>query len=217
MFKFNFTNKQIISRNTATYPILLADVKAKSFFYMDNPTDTSQDDFVTDFLIPTIICDWENSTNYLLLDQVIKAYVPDLQFINNNSLEIGLHYLNIREIDEINYYPFDWDEIVAKTTLDSGDYIITQELLAIDSKLKIKKENIPLRLFNIKNNLEVQLQAGFLANDFTSLDPEIKDALAMQIATALDTKMGYCKGFYNGRIIETYDKFSLEKQLVSFI
>ena len=168
-------------------------------------------------MIPTIVEDWENSTHYLLLDQIIKVFVPDIQFLNNNSLEISLNYLNIRAVDYIQYYPNDWDEASAKTVLDSSYYIITDELLKIASKLKIKREHLPITLFNIHNNLESQLQAGFASNDFTNLDPEIKEALCMQVATAVDVKTGYCKGYYNGRIESLYEKFSIEKQLVSFI
>ncbi|MFT6842661.1 MAG: hypothetical protein ACJASR_001430 [Psychroserpens sp.] len=217
MFKFNFTNKKIISRNTSSYPIDLADVKEKSAFYEENPTDTSMDNYVINTLIPNIVDDWEESTNYLLLDQVIKAYVPDLQFINSNSLEIGLNYLNIREVNSIKYYPSNWNEEAIKTILNSTNYIITEELLKISSKLKIKKEYLPITLFNITNNLESEIQAGFASNDFSTLNPQIKEVLSMQAATAVDVRQGYCKGFYNEIIYELYEKFSIEKQLVSFI
>lgn len=217
MFKFSFSNEKIISKNTSSFPIVLDDVKSKSFFYIDNPTDTTEDDFVNNFLIPTVIEDWEESTHYLLLDQTLKNYVPDIGVINNNSLEICLNYLNIREVESIKYYPDSWNEIDPKLLLDVGDYNITEELLNITSKLKLKKTVLPLVFFNIKNNLESQIKAGFLDNDFSSMDSEIKQGLAMQVATAIDIKNGYCSNYYSDRIESIYAKYSIQKQLISFI
>jgi hypothetical protein len=217
MFQFQFSNKQIVSRNKTSYPVTLADVKLKSLYYQDNPTDTSQDSFVNDFLIPTIVDNWEYSTNYLLLDQNLKTYVPNIQYINDNSLEMSLYYLNIRSVENVSYFPLEWNEVDPKTILPSTDYLVTTELLKTSSKLKIKKDNLPIILFNITNNLQADILAGFENNDFTNLDPEIKEALAMQVATALDVREGYCKGYYKEKIEEIYEKFSIQKQLISFI
>ena len=108
MFQFNFENKKIISRNISSYTILLADVKARSKFYLENPTDTDQDSYVVNFIIPSVIKDWELSTKFLLLDQLIQAYIPNIQYINSNSLEMKIENLNIREVDFIKYYPQDF-------------------------------------------------------------------------------------------------------------
>jgi len=217
MFKIKFENKKLISRETSSYPVSLADVELKSFYYLDNLTDTSQDSFVESFLIPTIIDDWEENTKYLLLDQQFKVYIPDLYYINSKYLEMSLGYLNLRTINSINYYPSSWNESDAKSVLDVTNYRISEELLQIPSNLIIKSEYLPLDIYDTKNNLEADISAGFASNDFTNLDPEIKDALTMQIATAIDIKMGYCDGYYNDKIETIYAKYSAYKNLISFL
>jgi len=217
MFKIKFENKKLISRETSSYTVSLADVKLKSFYYLDNPTDTEQDSFVENFLIPTIIDDWEENTNYLLLDQQFKVYIPDLYYINSKYLEMSLGYLNLRTINSINYYPSNWNESDPKSVLDPISYRISEELLQIPSSLIIKNEYLPLDLFDTKNNLEADISAGFASNDFTNLESEIKDALTMQIATAIDIKMGYCDGYYNDKIETIYAKYSSYKSLISFL
>ena len=217
MFQFNFENKKIISRNISSYPILLADVKARSKFYLENPTDTDQDSYVVNFIIPSVIKDWELSTKFLLLDQLIQAYIPNIQYINSNSLEMKIENLNIREVDFIKYYPQDWNESDARITLDPDFYLVTEEIMQIPSKIKIKKENLPISLFNIQNNFQIQYQVGYLGNDFTNLPQQIKDALAMQAATIIDIRNGYCEDFYSTLIQEAYAEYTIEQQLISFI
>ena len=130
---------------------------------------------------------------------------------------MSLGYLNLRTINSINYYPSNWNESDPKSVLDPISYRISEELLQIPSSLIIKNEYLPLDLFDTKNNLEADISAGFASNDFTNLESEIKDALTMQIATAIDIKMGYCDGYYNDKIETIYAKYSSYKSLISFL
>jgi hypothetical protein len=112
VFKYIFSNKKVLTRNTGTYPITLSEIKEKSFYFLDNPSDTSQDSYINNVLIPNTIKDWERSTKYLLLDQEIEAFIPNIQFINTSNLEMIVNNINVRSVEEIKYYPEDWDEIV---------------------------------------------------------------------------------------------------------
>lgn len=217
MFKFIFSKKQTISRNTNSYPISLSDVKDKSFYFSENASDSSQDDYINNIVIPNVILNWEKETKYLILDQTIKAFVPSLQYINSQNLEIELNSLNIRELSDIIYYPENWNESDAKTTLTSSYYISTSEIDTTPIKIRMKKAYTPLILFPISNNLQIQYSAGFESNDFTELSNEIKDCLAMQASVIIDAKNGYCEDFYSNIIYETYNDYSIDKQLVSFI
>ena len=216
MFKFEFSNKKTISRDVTTYPITLATVKAKSFYFIDNPTDESQETYITS-LIASVMLNWEDYTGYLIQDQTVKAFVPNIRDVNDYNLQIDLTNLNIRTIDYVKYYPYDWDQAEAKTTLDSSYYLITDELNRVPSSLKMLYDYVPLQLFSIKNNLEVQYAAGFEDNDFTDLNQQIIDALSMQVAAAVDVKNGYCEDYYSGLIKEVYAKYSIQKQQISFI
>lgn len=217
MFSFEFSNKKTTFKETSPFPILLADVKAKSFYFTENPDDDSQDDFIQNFLIPNIVANWERSTKYLLLDQAISAFVPSLRSINCLELQIDLTNLNIRSVVGVFYYPEDWNESDAKTELNSDYYSVSEELSRIPSSFSLKKDYAPLVLFPKQNNLEVRYLAGFAANSFTDLDQEIKDALAMQASMVMDTKNGYCEDYYSAIIKDIYAKYTIVKPQISFI
>lgn len=217
MFKFLFSKRQTISRDTSSYPITLANVKDKSFYFNENPSDDSQDDYINNIVIPNVIRGWEKETKYLLLDQTIKAFVPSLQYINSKDLEIELTSLNVRSISGITYYPETWNESDAKSTLISSYYLTTSEIVPTPSKIRIKTDYVPLSLFPISNNFEIQYLAGFESNDFTNLNQDIIDALSMQAAVIIDVRNGYCEDFYSNIIYDTYNDYSIDKQLVSFI
>jgi hypothetical protein len=217
MFNFEFSNKKTISRDSSSYPITIETVKAKSFYFQENPDDESQDTYIEEVLIPAIVRNWERNTGYVILDTSIQAFVPNIQNINSFKLEIPFSNLNIRSITSIKYYPCNWDESESKTTMDSEDYKISEEIIKKPSSFRLSKNLGNISIYPITNNLEANYLAGFLDNDFSDLDPEITDALNMQAAVAIDTKMGYCDDYYSSLIYEAYNKFSKEKPLVTFI
>lgn len=217
MYKFEFSNKKIISSADLAYPVDLTAVKAKSFYFAENPDDESFDSYISDTLIPSVVRNWENSTNYALLDRTIKVFVPDIQQINSEKLEIKFPILNIRNFVNIKYYPKVWNESDAKITLESEKYFISEELLRDPSFFRIKKDSVPLEFFQQENNLEAELNIGFEDNDFTDLEQEVKDTLAMQVAVTIDVKNGYCEDYYSTIIRQIYAKYSLRKELISFI
>ena len=217
MFNFEFCNNKTITIDRSSFPILLADIKAMSFYFKSNPTDTTQDDFIEDFIIPKIIFDWEKNTRYLLLDQTIKSFVPNIQYINSSTFELPLSALNVRVIGDVKSYPCDWNQTDAKTILDVSNYYFTEEVSTDPKKFKIKKGCLDLRLYPVTNNLEVEFEAGFEDNDFSTMDQEIKDCLSMQGAIAIDVKNGFCDSYYSELIEEIYTKYTIKKELISFI
>lgn len=217
MYKFEFSNKKTISFAELAYPVDLAAVKAKSFYFVENPDDESFDSYISDTLIPSVTRNWEQATNYALLDKTIKVFVPDIQQVNSEKLEVKFSVLNVRELINVKYYPKNWNESDTKTTLDPEKYLISEELLRESSFLRIKKDYVPLEFFPQANNLEAELKIGFEENDFTNLEQEIKDALAMQVAATIDVKKGYCEDYYSTIIRQVYTKYSLRKELISFV
>jgi hypothetical protein len=214
MLLFSFSNKKIISRNTTSYPINASDVKALSEYFRQNPSDTSLDSYITNQIIPKIIFDWEKSTGYLLLDHSIQAFVPDLQTIMGEQLNIGFEHLNIRTFSSVKYYPEDWDYSEARTAFDLSKYFIIPECARECAKLNFKQVNLPIDLFPMQNNLECNYLAGYASNSFATLPPMIKDALASQAALAVDAKTGFCQDFGLTIIGEVYAQYSINKQEV---
>lgn len=214
MLLFNFSNTKTITKNTTTYPIVAADVKARSEYFRQNPSDTSLDSYITNMIIPKIVFDWEKSTGYLLLDRTVQAFVPDLRAIIGEQLNIGFEHLNIRTFTSVKYYPEDWDYSAARSTFDSSNYFILPECARESAKLNFKEAYLPIELFSIQNNLECNYAAGFENNVFTTLSGTIKDALASQAALAVDAKTGFCQDFGLTIIGEAYAEYSINKQEV---
>jgi hypothetical protein len=217
VFKYIFSNKKVLTRNTGTYPITLSEIKEKSFYFLDNPSDTSQDSYINNVLIPNTIKDWERSTKYLLLDQEIEAFIPNIQFINTSNLEMIVNNINVRSVEEIKYYPEDWDEIASKSILSTDDYLVTSEIKNSSKKIRLKKDKGSLVLFPITNNFEVRYKGGFEANDFNSLDETIKQALCVQVATQIDVKQGYCEDYYRDVIESAYAEYEIQQDYVCVI
>jgi hypothetical protein len=215
MFKFEFSNTKTTSRDTSPYPILLADVKAKSFYFIDNSSDTSLDNYINDLIIPSVVKDWEDETGYILLDSVIRAFVPSLEFVSSDRLKISLKHTNIRSVSSLNYYNFDWNLSDAKETIT--DYILTEELIDIPSGVMLNDTILPLNLYPIENNLEITYLAGFSGNTFTNLDPDIKNCLAMQAALAIDVKQGYCDNYYTPLIEKVYQNYTIKTSAISIL
>lgn len=214
MYRFGFTVTKTISKNTSSYPISLSDIKAKSEYFRQNPSDTSFDSYISNVIVPMVVFDWEKDTKYLLLDQTIQAFVSDLSFINTEQVNMFFDHLNIREFTNFKYYPTTWDYSSAKTEISSSNYFIVPEAGRESALFNIKKSLLPLEFFQIRNNLETNYKAGFEDNNFTSLNSMIKDALSSQAAMVIDSKTGFCQDFYSTIIEETYGNYSLNNQQV---
>jgi len=214
-------NKKILNKNTSSYPLLLSDIKAKSEYFTLNPTDTSQDNYIQNLLIPNVIKNWEEATGYYLLDQTLVNF---LYFKENyiNEVITGLDYislnsLNVRNINSVKYYNWNWDKESPKITLENTKYYFTDELLRNPKKFRLKCENDIITLYRIENNFQIEFTAGFLNNNFSSLNQEIKDCLVMQTATIIDKKNKLCNNLYNDLISNTYFNFGIEKPFLYFI
>jgi hypothetical protein len=217
MIQFSFSKTKTISRNTTTYPITLSDVKTRSQYFATNPTDDTLDSYINSILIPKVIFDWEKSTGYILLDTSIQSFVPSLQIIRGQQINILYKHLNIREFTNIKYYPYTWNFSDAKTTFDSSNYFFIPEISSQPAKLNFKEQYLPIEFYPIENNLECNYLAGFASNNFTSLNSLIKDALASQTAMAVDVLKGYCDDLYSGIISEIYADYSIDKQEILVI
>lgn len=210
MYIFAFTNKNTVSKDKSSYPIDIDDVKAQSFYYKDNPDDTYWDAYISNFVIDKVVKDWETNTKYLLLDQTVNGFVPDLKKINSPTLEIKVDALNVRSIESLSYYPEAWDESSVKDDIISS-FISTQEVDRDPIGFRLLSSINQLSLFPITNNLELQYKAGFENNDFTAINTDITDALAMQAAMIMDVKNGYCEDTYSTLIAQTYEEFTIIK------
>jgi len=155
MLLFSFSNTKTISRNTATYPITAADVKAMSEYFRQNPSDTSLDSYITNMIIPKIVFDWEKSTGYILLDTSIQAFVPDLKTIRGEQLNLGFNHLNIWTFSSVKYYPENWDYSESRATFDPADYFIIPECSRESAKLNFKEAKLPIELFPMLKYLKI--------------------------------------------------------------
>lgn len=218
MYKFEFSTKKILNINTSSYPVTLADIKKVSQFYKQNPDDTSQDSYVEDTLIPASVENWEEQTRFLLLDQQIKASIPSIGTILSEKIQLYNTFLNVRNTLTFSYYPRRWDHITPKTEIDPADYYINPESLGTSQVYKLfHRPWVPIQLYTVDNNLEIIFNAGYADNDFSTLPKEIKDALAMQVASQIDVLQGYCIDLYSKIIAMYYDKFALIQPLASII
>lgn len=213
-------NKQILNENTTTYPIVLVDIKSKSQYFTQNTTDTSKDLYIQNVIIPNLIKNWEENTKYILLDKTMVNFLEvNENYINqviDSSDYLSTNCLNIREINSVKYYPWDWNNANQKTTLDPANYYFTNELLKTPKKFILKNDITELCLFRIENNFQIEFKAGFLNNNFTDLKPQIKDCLSMQGAMIIDGLNGFCNDIYSEVIQDCYSKFSIAEPLIYF-
>lgn len=218
MFEFNFSTKKTISRNQETFPLELNDIKPLCRFYIENPTSEKYDTLITDYIIPSIVIDWERTTKFILLDTTIQAFIPNIGAVTSLASDLSLENLNVREVSSIKYYPSSWNQTDDKTTFDTSDYILSDEVDIIPIKLNFKESLIPLWLYPKTLNLEINYSCGYEENDFTDLPYEIKTALAMQVAMYIDVKEGLsCQSEYAPFIEQAYAKYSIRKQAVGLI
>lgn len=217
MIQFSFSKTKTISRNTTTYPITVVEVKARSQYFAVNPDDATLNSYITSILIPKVVFDWEKSTGYILLDTSIQSFIPSLQLIRGQQINILYKHLNIREFTNIKYYPCNWNFSDAKTIFDNSNYFFIPEISNQPAKLNFKEDYLPIEFYPIENNLECNYLAGFADNNFTSLNSLVKDALASQVALAVDILKGYCQDLYSDIIKEIYSEYSIDKQQILVI
>lgn len=213
-------NKQILNENTTTYPITLSDIKLKSQYFTQNATDTSKDLYIQNVVIPNVIKNWEQNTKYILLDKVLINFLElnedyAIQIITDLDY-LSVNCLNVREINSVKYYPWNWNNIDQKTILDPANYYFTNELLKTPKKFILKNNINDLSLFRIENNFQIEFKAGFLNNDFSTLKSEIKDCLSMQGAMIIDGLNGFCNDIYSEVITDCYNKFAINEPLIYF-
>lgn len=213
-------NKQILNENTTTYPITLGDIKLKSQYFTQNATDTSKDLYIQNVVIPNVIKNWEQNTKYILLDKVLINFLElnedyAIQIITNLDY-LSVNCLNVREINSVKYYPWNWNNIDQKTILDPANYYFTNELLKTPKKFILKNNINDLPLFRIENNFQIEFKAGFLNNNFSTLKSEIKDCLSMQGAMIIDGLNGFCNDIYSEVITDCYNKFAINEPLIYF-
>lgn len=209
MFRsFQFSTSEIISRDTSSYPITVAEVKVYSQYCQINPTDTTVDPLIQN-VIAEYVDSWEEHTKYLILDQTIKSYIPNLSIVTGDC-PLLLNFLNVRTIENIKYYPSNWNRSDAKTTLTN--FWITPELLKIPRSIRSSEL---LDLFPVENNLETQIKGGFEDNIFTNLKGEIKQALIYGSAQVFDSSKGICAGTYTSRILQISNKYTLPTETIT--
>lgn len=214
---FIFENTKTISKDISSYPITLEDVKAKSFYFKDNPDDDSFDTYINTFVIPKVISDWEDSTKFILLDSEIKAFVPNLEFINSNRLPLSLSHLNVRTIQSIKYFEYDVNLSNEKISILSNYYSKSEELNNKPINIYLHYSLLPLRIYPIDNNFECSYLAGYENNDFENIPVDIKDCLAAQASIIFDIKQGYCDNYYLDFITKVYNDYSAIKRLIEII
>lgn len=214
---FNFSVIKTVSKTISSYPINLKDVVCRSEYFRSIEDDGSLNSYITCLVIPKVINDWEKSTGYLLLDQTIQAFIPDLKSINTNQINIGFNHLNIREFTNFKYYPCDWNYTDAKSIFDASNYFIIPEAGGESAKLNFKEDYLPITGFSMLNNFEANYKAGFASNNFTTLNPAIKDVLACRAASVIDNMKGFCGGVFDEPNAQIYAEYSINKQMVVMI
>ena len=212
--KFSFGNVKRLTYNQTSYPITLADIKAYSRWYIENPTDTTFDTWVEQVAIPIAIEEFENKAGYLILDQTFQATIRSLQSPIYETFQAELIHLNIRSINDVLYYPCDWNNTDAKTILDTENYYFTAE--QGNTPYIFNLEKCYFSFYEIQNNIQTSYTGGFQDNNFTNLPVDILKALKMQVSDIIDITRGLCgcEGFYSGLISQTINKYSRIKDLL---
>ena len=212
--KFSFGNVKRLTYNQTSYPITLADVKAYSKWFETNPTDTSIDTWITNFVIPKAVEQFEAVSGYLILDQTFQASIRSLQSPIYETFQAELIHLNVRSVNDVLYYPCDWNNTDAKTILDTKNYYFTPE--QSNTPYIFNLESCYLSFYEIQNNIQTSYAGGFENNDFTNLPIDILETLKMYAADIVDIRknMCDCSGFHDGWIAQTINKYSRIKDLL---
>lgn len=213
----NFCNVKILTRNTSILPITIANVKAYSKLFREgDPLDTSKDAFI-DKMIMRAIDGWEAETGFLILDQTFNTSLYNQVEIYSN-FKARLTRLNVRAFGNVLYYPYQWNNIDPKSTLSTDTYYFTVEKGTTPAIFQLKEGVCYLNLYPVYNNLEIDITAGYEANNFTNMPQEIKDVLAMQVADIIDIDAGFCdcNGFYSQEIQRIYSKYTAYTTNITF-
>lgn len=208
----NFCNVKVdeLTRNTSILPITVAEVKAYS---KQDFLDTSKDAFI-DKMIMRAIDGWEAETGFLILDQTFNTSLYNQVEIYSN-FKARLTRLNVRSFGNVLYYPCQWNNIDPKSILSTDTYYFTVEKGTTPAIFQLKEGVCYLNLYPVYNNLEIDITAGYEANNFTNMPQEIKDALAMQAADLIDIHEGFC-GFYSQEIQRIYGKYTAYTKNITF-
>jgi len=218
VFQFSFSTKKLISRNESLFPVSLDDVKKFSQFYKNNPDTEEYNSMIENYWIPIFVKDWERTTNFLLLDTTVQAFVPDIGTISGVASNISLKNLNVREVSSVKFYPESWNQSDPKTTLETSKYLLSDEVYNIPINLNIKAQYLPFRLYPKTLNLEINYSCGFQGNNFENIPSEIISTIAMQVAMQVDSKEGLsCGSEYAPFIEQVYSEYTLREQLVTMI
>lgn len=199
-----FINFISLTQNTATLPITPAEVRAISQYFEDKREYAGIDTEISQYILEAVF-NWENETGFLLLDQTFKAFLYNEYYITHNFVA-RLPVLNIYSVDNIKYYPCNWNYTDAKIILDPALYFITPEAGADTMKFQLRGGC--LEVFKMYNNIEFNGKGGYENNDFTNMPLEIKRALILMTADIVDIRKGLCacQGAFHKEILSRYKK-----------
>lgn len=203
----NFCDVQELTRNITSYPITVADVKRRLKYYnYGQLNDSTNDPFIQD-LIQQAVLNWEDETDFLLLDQTFKTSLYNQREIYQ-GFKGRLTRLNVRSFGNILYYPYNWNEVDSKQILSTDLYYWTPESGTTPAIFQLKSGVSYLSLLEVYNNLEVTVTGGYALNNFANIPQDITNCLAMQCANLFDTvkeKQGDC--FYEYEVKRIYAKY----------
>lgn len=185
-----FNNIKQLSYDETTFPITLADVKFQSKWFQENPNDTSLDDYINNDVIPVVISEFEKETGFLIQDQTYKATIPNLQSPIYNTFKAQLIHLNVSSVNDVLYYPCEWNGSDAKTILATENYNWLNE--EGDTSKIFELKACYLNFYEIPNNFEVSYRGGYLNNDFTNIPKNLKRGLAKYAADLIDVRQELC-------------------------
>ena len=196
-----------LSYNDTSFPITLEDVKFHSKWFDENENDTTLDTYIQNFVIPQAVKSFEIATGFLIQDQTYSATINSLQSPIYQCFRAGLIHLNVRSVNDVLYFPCNWNGIDERSILDTGSYIFTEASGNVAKHFYLK--SCYLSFYEIENNIKVSYSAGYENNDFTNIPKDIKNCLAMYSADLIDIKKGLCEGQgqHDGWIRQTVNKY----------
>ena len=187
----NFFNVKTLTRDDSTLPITVDDVKAYSqYFNYGELVDISLDTHILR-RIKNVITNWESETGFLIYDQTFKTSLYN-QVNLFQGFKARLTRLNVRAFGDILYYPENWNNTDAKSTLSTDNYYFIPERDTDPAVFQLKEDICYINLYPVYNNLEITITAGYEANDFTNMPQDIKDCLAMSVADIIDVERQIC-------------------------
>jgi len=183
-----FNNIKQLSYDETTFPITIADVKFQSKWFQTNPTDTSLDTYITNDVIPVCIAEFEKETGFLIQNQTYKATIPSLQSPIYKTFKAQLIHLNVRSVNDVLYYPCNWNGSDAKTILATENYNWLNE--EGDTSKIFELKPCYLDFYEMPNNFEVTYAGGYL--NFANMPKDLKRGLAKYAADLVDVRQELC-------------------------